>query len=162
MELAGLPLHPLVVHLVVGLVPLSALLSIAFAVVPRWRWLVRWPAVATVVGAVAATWVGRLSGEALLEARPFLLDGDPLRSQVQSHQQLGELLSLAVLPFAAAVLFAAWSLPGESPLVSGRGAQGSRLPAADRVLPVLVVGLALTALVLVVLAGDAGARAVWG
>ena len=43
MEIAGLPLHPLVVHAAVVLIPLTALLAVAFAVLPRWRWLVRWP-----------------------------------------------------------------------------------------------------------------------
>jgi hypothetical protein len=44
MTFAGLPLHPLVVHAAVVLTPLAALLVVGSAVLPRWRWLTRWPA----------------------------------------------------------------------------------------------------------------------
>lgn len=162
MSIGGLPLHPLVVHLVVVLVPASAVVAAVFAAVPRWRWLLRWPAALLAVAAAGAAWLGRLSGAALLEDRPFLLDADPLRAQVQLHQQLGELLSLLVIPFAVVAVLAAWALPGGSPLVDGRGARESRLPGWDRLLVVAVVGLALAVTVLVVLTGDAGSRAVWG
>ena len=55
MELNGVPLHPLVVHAVVVLGPLAALTGLAYAFVPQWRWLLRWPLfVLAVVTAVAA------------------------------------------------------------------------------------------------------------
>lgn len=162
MEIGGLPLHPLVVHLVVVVVPVAALVSAVFAVVSRWRWLLRWPAGLLAPGAVLAAWAARLSGGALLDDRPFLLDADPLRTRVEDHQQLGEILSVAVLPFAAVVLLAVWALPGASPLVSGRGARESRLPSAERLLVAAVVVVSLVVLVVVVLTGDSGSRAVWG
>lgn len=162
MEIGGLPLHPLVVHAVVMLVPLSVACALALAVVPGWRWLSRWPTATVAVAAAGASWVARLSGGALLEDRPFLLDAAPLRDQVLRHQQLGELLSLTMAGFALLVLLAAWSLPGGTALASGRGARASRAPALERVLPPLLVLGALGVLVLVVLVGDSGARAVWG
>jgi len=162
MEIAGLPLHPLVVHAAVTLVPLSAGLAIALAVLPRWRWLSRWPTAATAVAALVVAWVARVSGNALLEDRPFLLDADPIASRLETHQQLGEILSLVMIPFAVLVVLAAWSLAGTSALASGRGAQESRVPALDKALPVVLVVAALGVLVLVVLTGDAGSRAVWG
>ena len=156
MEIAGLPLHPLVVHATVVLVPLAAVAAVVLALVPRWRWLTRWPAAVLAVVAAGLAWAARLSGDALLEARPGL---EPL---VADHEDLGELAAWSTLPFAAVVLLAAWSLAGPSALASGRGAQESRLPALERVLPVVVVAGALGVLVLVVLTGDSGARAVWG
>ncbi len=49
----GLPMHPLIIHAVVVLVPLSALVAIAFAVRPTWRHVLRWPlAVGGVVSGV--------------------------------------------------------------------------------------------------------------
>jgi uncharacterized membrane protein len=156
MEVAGLPLHPLVVHATVVFVPLSAIASAAFAMVPRWRWLLRWPTWLLAVGATLAAWVARLSGNALLEDRP------ELRPLVRVHQDRGELLTLVVLGYLVLVLFGAWSLSGTSPLASGRGAREAQVPALERVLPVLVVLAALVVLVLVVLTGDAGSRAVWG
>jgi hypothetical protein len=156
MEVAGLPLHPLVVHATVVFVPLSAVASTAFALVPRWRWLLRWPTWLLAVGATLAAWVARLSGNALVEDRP------EFRPLVRVHQDRGELLTLVVLGYLVVVLLGAWSLSGNSPLASGRGAQEARIPALEKVLPVLVVLAALVVLVLIVLAGDSGARAVWG
>jgi hypothetical protein len=81
---------------------------------------------------------------------------------VAEHQDRGELLALVSLPYAVVVVLAAWSLQGTTALASGRGAQESRVPALEKVLPALVVLVALAVLVLVVLAGDSGSRAVWG
>jgi hypothetical protein len=156
MEIAGLPLHPLVVHAAVTLIPVSALLAIAFVVLPRWRWLSRWPTAALAVGAAAVAWVARLSGTSLLESRP------ELERLVAEHQDRGQLLSLVSIPFALIVVLAAWSMAGTSGLASGRGAQESRVPALETVLAVLVVLASLAILVLVVLTGDSGSRAVWG
>ena len=162
MEITGLPLHPLVVHAAVTLIPLSAVGAVALAVLPRWRWLTRWPAAVVAVAAAVVAWVARLSGSALLEDRPGLLEVEVLRDRIERHRDLGELLSLTMLPFALLVLLAAWSLAGPTALASGRGARESRIPALEKVLPVLLVLGALGVLVLVVLAGDAGSRAVWG
>lgn len=162
MEIAGLPLHPLVVHAVVVLVPLSAALTIALAVLTRWRWLSRWTTAAAAVAALAVAWVARLSGKSLLDSRPDLLGSATLRSQIERHQNLGELLSLTMIPFALLVVLAAWSLAGTTALASGRGAQESRLPALEKLLPALLVLASLGILVLVVLVGDSGSRAVWG
>lgn len=156
MEIAGLPLHPLLVHAAVVLVPLSALTAIVLAVVPRWRWLLRWPTAGLAVVGTGLAWLATESGEALLDARP------ELEVLVEEHEEYGELLVLVMLAFAVLVLAAAWSLGGTSPLASGRGAQESRIPALEKVLPVLLVLGAVAVLVVTVLVGDSGARAVWG
>ena len=41
-EFNGLPLHVLVIHAVVVLVPLLALFAIAYGVLPRWRHRLDW------------------------------------------------------------------------------------------------------------------------
>ncbi|HET6625323.1 MAG TPA: DUF2231 domain-containing protein [Nocardioidaceae bacterium] len=156
MEIGGLPLHPLVVHAAVVLAPLAALVAIVFAVVPRWRWLTRWPAVVTALIAAGSVFAARLSGEDLLDARPELA---PL---VAVHEDRGELLLWVTLGFAVVVLVAAWMLGGSTPLPNGRGARTSAVPIVDTVLAVLLVLAALAVLVQVVLTGDAGSRAVWG
>ncbi len=155
MEIAGLPLHPLMVHATVVLVPLSALLAGVFAVLPRWRWLTRWPTAALTVLALGLSWLSTSSGEALAEARPSV------ERLIEEHQELGELLANSMVAFTALALLAAWSLAGTSALASGRGAQSSRLPVLEKVLPVLLVLGAIGVLVVVVLVGDSGARAVW-
>lgn len=61
----GLPVHLLVVHAVVVLLPLMALVTMVIAFVPRWRARVAWLVVAADVAMVVVTVVARQSGEAL-------------------------------------------------------------------------------------------------
>ena len=155
MEFNGLPLHPLVVHAVVILGPLAALTGLAYAAVPKWRWLLRWPLVAlSLVVAVTAV-VATSAGESLLDSRPEL---EPL---VEDHEEWGELLRNAALANVAISLFAAWALGGTSALTSGRGARESR-GALGWVAAALLVAGSVALVVLVFLAGDSGAQAVWG
>jgi hypothetical protein len=155
MEINGLPLHPLVVHAVVVLAPLAALTGLAYVLVPRWRWLLRWPFVALALATALAAVLATASGESLLDSRPEL---EPL---VEDHEDWGELLRTASLAYAAAAALAAWALGGPSALVSGRGARGTTRVVGG-VAAVLVTVGAAAVLVLVFLAGDSGARAVWG
>jgi uncharacterized membrane protein len=153
MELNGVPLHPLVVHAVVVLGPLAALTGLAYAAVPRWRWLLRWPLVVLAVVAAAASVLAVQAGEALLESRPELA---PI---VADHEEDGELMRNVALGYAALSALAAWALGGVSALASGRGARETRFGVPVALL--LAVGAAAL-LVTVYLAGDSGATAVWG
>ena len=153
MEINGVPLHPLVVHAVVVLGPLAALAGLAYAFVPRWRWLLRWPLVVLAVVTAVTSVVAVQAGEALLDLRPEL---EPL---VAEHQERGELLRTVAIGYAVVSLAAAWALGGVSALASGRGARETRF--GIPVTAVLAIG-ALALLVLLFLAGDSGARAVWG
>jgi hypothetical protein len=153
MEINGVPLHPLVVHAVVVLGPLAALAGLAYAFVPKWRWLLRWPLVVLAVVTAVASFVAVQSGEALLDLRPEL---EPL---VEEHEERGELLRNVALGYAVVSLVAAWALGGVSALASGKGARETRF--GIPVTAVLAVG-ALALVVTLFLAGDSGARAVWG
>jgi hypothetical protein len=155
MELAGLPLHPLVVHAAVVLSPLAALVALAYAAVARWRWLLRWPLVVGALVAAGACVAAYLSGDALLDQRP------ELAQLVGTHQDRGTVLMWLSLGFVADALLAAWALGGSSPLASGRGARETA-PGLGVVATVLLVAGALAMVVLTVLTGDAGSRAVWG
>jgi hypothetical protein len=156
MEFAGLPLHPLVVHAAVVLIPLTALLTVGFAVLPRWRWLLRWPAAAAAVLCVPLAFVATQSGKSLEGARP------ELARLVRQHASYGQLLANLTIVLAVVVVAGAFLLSGPSPLVSGRGERVSRGSVLDKVLPALLVLAAVVVLVQVVLTGDSGARAVWG
>jgi uncharacterized membrane protein len=153
MELNGVPLHPLVVHAVVVLGPLAALTGLVYAAVPRWRWLLRWPLVVLAAVTAVTALVAVAAGEDLLAARPELA---PI---VEDHQESGELFRNVALGYAVLSGLAAWALGGASALASGRGARETRfgIPVAL----VLAAG-AVALLVTVYLAGDSGARAVWG
>jgi hypothetical protein len=156
MEIAGLPFHALILHAAVVLAPLAALLAIAYALLPRWRYLTRWPTVVMAVVALVTVWMSRLSGQSLLDSRPELA---PL---VREHQERGQLLSLLTILFTVVVVVAFWGLGGPSCFSSGSGARTMRSAAIDRGLSLAVVGASLLVLVWVFLTGDAGARAVWG
>jgi hypothetical protein len=153
MELNGVPLHPLVVHAVVVLGPIAALTGLAYAIVPRWRWLLRWPLVVLAAVTAVTAYVATLSGDDLLASRPELA---PI---VEVHQERGVLLRNVALGYVPVAVLAAWALGGVSALASGRGARETRL--GIPVSALLAVG-AVALLVLLFLTGDSGARAVWG
>ena len=153
MEINGVPLHPLVVHAVVVLGPLAALTGLAYAFVPRWRWLLRWPLVVLAVVTAAASLLAVAAGEDLLASRPELA---PI---VAEHEEDGELLRTVSLVYVLVSGLAAWALGGVSALASGKGARETRFGIPVAVL--LAVG-AVALLVTAYLAGDSGAKAVWG
>lgn len=155
MEINGLPVHPLVVHAVVILGPLAGLVGLAYAFVARWRWLLRWPLVVLALVVAGAAFVAVAAGESLLESRPELA---PI---VEDHEAWGDLLRTWAFTFVVDALLAAWALGGTSPLASGRGARESRGALGWLAMALLVVG-SIGMVVLVFLAGDSGARAVWG
>ena len=157
MEFNGIPLHPLVVHAVVVFAPLSALAGILYAVRPRWRWALRWPLLAATLIAVVNAVVATMSGQDLAETRG--LDALPA---VQTHEERGELLRNVLLAYTVVVGLASWRLGGPSGLKSGRFER----PEPGGVVSVLTIGLlvvgAIAVGVMAFLAGDSGARAVWG
>ncbi len=145
----GIPLHPLVVHAIVVLLPLATLGTLAIALRPSWR--VRYGPL--VVGAALASTVlcpvATSSGEALQERV-----GNP-----GDHAELGETLvwfSAALLVLSAAMVWLQWRAERSAEAAPPVGQ--SRLLTAVAVLSV-VAGLAST--VQVYRVGDTGARAAW-
>jgi uncharacterized membrane protein len=139
-SIAGLPLHPLVVHGVVVLLPLMAVLTVLVAVLGRWQrgawWTVGGNAVVTVMALVA-----KESGERLEAALP------PGNEAIERHTGLGDVLPL----FALGLLVAS--------VVSALLRSSARLRWVGAAL-VLVAGVA--AIVWTVLTGHSGSEAVWG
>jgi uncharacterized membrane protein len=144
----GLPIHPLVVHAVVVLLPLACLGTIAIVVMPAWR--EKYGAL-VVLAAAASTLlipVATSSGEAL-EHRV----GVP-----GNHAQLGDQL----IWFAVPLLITSLTL-----VVLARRARGARKAVGPgstpmRVASVLALVAALATTVQVYRVGDSGARAAWG
>ncbi|WP_243635576.1 DUF2231 domain-containing protein [Kocuria tytonicola] len=151
--IAGLPAHPLLVHLSVVAVPLGAVLLLLWALVPRWRAQLRAVTVGVTAVAFLASVVAKSTGEALLPAMG-LSEHSP--GEVGPHAQYADLLVVAVgLCLGAGVcLYAA-----ERWLTPQRFARRDTLVLVLRVLAVLV---ALFALVMTALTGHAGAQLVWG
>jgi uncharacterized membrane protein len=142
----GIPLHPLVVHAIVVLLPLATLGTIVIAVHPTWRrpygpLVVAAALVATVLCPVATS-----SGEEL-EKRV----GDP-----GQHAALGDTLvwfALALLVTSAALVWLERRHQRTDQV---------RRPAFLSVLAVVAVVVALASAVQVYRVGDSGARAAWG
>ena len=153
MEINGIPLHPLVIHAVVVFVPLAALAAIAMSA-PKWRWLARGPALVLTLGATAASFVATRSGEQLQDDRGL---DTPL---VHTHEEWGERLMIGMWVFAALVVVAFVVLPVATRLAGGKDRPGSAA-VLEKPLMVLVPIAAIAVLVLVVITGDAGAKAVW-
>ena len=153
MTINGLPLHPLVVHAAVVFVPLAALAAIAF-VVPKWRWAARWPALASAALAAGSVQLAAMTGDSLKHqvGRSSAL--------IETHEMWAGRLQTATWVLAALTLVAFWSLPHVTGLAGGRD-KGAKVAVLERPLLVLLPLTAVAVVVLVVLTGDAGARAVW-
>ncbi len=145
MEINGLPLHVLVVHAAVVFGPLAALAALAYVALPGWRDRLRWPMVVMAVLATGAIVVAYFSGISFYNSRPDLHQ----LPNLATHKSRGRILFWVTLPF------------GVVAAVTG-GWLHERTGAA-RLVPNALLGVtAVAVLVLVVLTGDAGARAVWG
>ena len=142
----GLPLHPLVVHATVIFVPLAALGALLMVFVGRLReryaGLVMLLGAAAVLTAFAAVLTGPLLAEDLG------MTGSP---SIARHQTLGAWTPWPPLLMAVAL-----------PLFLRARRAGGKPGLAVRAFGGLTVVSALTALILVVLTGHAGATAVWG
>lgn len=151
----GLPIHPLVVHAVVVLLPLAILGTIAIAVRPVWR-LTYGPLVVAIAAVAAALVpVATSSGEALEERV-----GDP-----GEHAALGDQLlwfALPVLVLSLVLVVLARRERSRTRADDRTGSTSSRTPArATTAVAVLAVLASLACAVQVYRVGDSGAKAVW-
>ncbi len=105
-------------------------------------------------GCHRATYVAKLTGSQLKEDRK--LDSP----QIQTHLEWGDRLMIAMWIFSALVIVAFWAWPHVTRLSGGQD-RDTRVAVLEKPLMVLVPVVAVVALVLVVITGDAGARAVW-
>jgi len=137
----GIPIHPLVVHAVVVLLPLAILGTIAIALRPDWRKAYGHLVVAAAAAATALIPVATSSGEALEKHV-----GDPGK-----HAQLGDQLIWFAIPLLVLDLALVY-LHRRPP------AKGTALKAVAA----LSIVAALAAGVQVYRVGDSGARAAWG
>ena len=143
-----LPLHVLVIHLTVVLLPVAALIGIVFALVPRWRTLLRWPVLVLGLGTVVCAYVAKKSGEAFVAAVPTLAKA------VELHEKRGNLLFWYCLIFAV-VAVAAFLL------LRGRRGEATTSRPVELLMQAAVVVIGVLVIWQTVRTGDAGARAVW-
>jgi bacteriorhodopsin len=142
----GLPVHALVVHAVVILVPLAAIGLVAIAVRPSWRRAYA-PLVAIFATAgLALVPVATRSGHELQER---LNAGGVVAEQIEDHEKMASLVlwpTLAMWVVAVALL-----------VLDRRGRTGRPMT----VLAVVAVVVSVAALAQVAIAGELGSTAVW-
>lgn len=154
--IGGLPLHPLIVHFVVVLLPIAVLGSILAAVWPAVRRRFGWLAVAAAAVGTALVPVATGSGEDLA-AR---VGSSP---QVKKHEALADLMIWWALGLTVAVtaLMVLHARAGKGD-AGGDGAKAAKGVTIGLVVAaVLTVGVAAGTGIHVFRVGDAGARSVW-
>ena len=135
----GLPAHPLFIHIVVVLLPLSAIGMIALVVIPQFRGTVQKYFVASgVVISVIGAFIAKESGAAL----------EQTRGVTDEHHDWGN--RTFYLAIALTVVSALWLWLDTKPKSKTKLATG-----------IIVVLVSLAAITSTVLAGDSGAKAVW-
>ena len=142
----GLPVHALVVHAVVVLVPLGALGVIAIAVVPKWRQRFGVAVLAILTAGLVAVPVATRSGQDLFDR--VNASGVVLK-QIRHHEDMGKLVIWPTL--------ALWILALALVLLDQRGRTG-RPVMVVAVLAVLAAGAATAQ---VAITGELGSTAVW-
>lgn len=147
MTINGLPLHPLVVHAAVVFAPLAGLLAIAY-LVPTWRVHLRWPLLIIAIVAAVLVWLASFTGGSLEDATRAEMAANPvLAKAIHHHEDLAGKLQASTWVLAA--------------LAAGTWWFHHRAGWLRNALLVLLPLVGVAALILVVMTGEAGARAVW-
>lgn len=153
-EIAGLPAHILLVHVVVVLGPIAGLAAIAYAAAPRWRRYLAWPLGVLSLGLVPVALVTAQAGEQLQKARPST-------ELVREHAEQGDVLKVVSVIFF--VIVAAMIMVSFEPIGRRLAFLGSLRE--NRVLRmILLVAGALAGAFFVyqsVITGHSGAASVW-
>lgn len=151
----GLPVHPLVVHAIVVLLPLAVLGTWAIALVPRWRTRYGPLVVAAALLSVLLIPVATESGEALASRV-----GEP-----EAHEELAESLIWFAIPLLVLVV-ALVGLSIRQARAAGReqseaaaGTSGAKRLVTGVAVVAALAGLATAVQVFRV--GDSGAKATW-
>ncbi|PKQ14583.1 MAG: hypothetical protein CVT68_11145 [Actinobacteria bacterium HGW-Actinobacteria-8] len=152
-QVAGLPLHPLLVHAVVVLLPLTviAVLLTQFWPTARRRLGIVTPVAA--LGVLVLVPVTVKAGQSLAKVV------GPL-PRVLTHQEYGQMLLPWVIALFVIAAFQWWWF--RSGVRRYPPASSSLARVVPTALAVLSVVVGIGNLVLIVLIGDSGARAVWG
>lgn len=140
----GLPLHPLVVHAAVVLVPMVALAALAMSYWPSFSIRYGKPILILAVVAQVSLFIAKSSGE------PF---EERLGKNIERHAELGEIAPLTFLPLLV-LLFIRWRMDRSGATVGSANIR--------RMVSILLAAAAILALVFIFLTGHSGAESVWG
>lgn len=143
-SVAGLPLHPLVIHAAIVLIPLAAISALVMSYLPSFSR--RYGKLTLVIAIVAqlSLFLAKVTGEAFEE----ILDKD-----VGNHAELGEIAPFITLPMVA-LIYLRWRLDRSGANVGS--------PWVRRLTSLALIVASLASIVIVVLVGHSGAESVWG
>ena len=142
--LAGLPLHPLLVHSAVVLVPLVAIGALVMSYLPSFSRRHGKLILILAVIAQVSVFLAKMSGEAFAE----ILD-----KNVEKHAELGEIAPLVTIPMVA-LIYLRWRMD--------RAGSTTGSVVIRRLISVALVIASLVSLVVIFLVGHSGASSVWG
>ena len=140
----GLPLHPLVVHAAVVLVPMVAVAALAMSYWPSFSIRYGKPILILAVVAQVSLFIAKASGE------PF---EERLGKNIERHAELGEIAPLTFLPLLV-LLFIRWRMDRSGATVGSANIR--------RMVSILLAAAGILALVFIFLTGHSGAESVWG
>ena len=142
--LAGLPLHPLLVHSAVVLVPLVAIGALVMSYLPSFSR--RHGKLILILALVAqvSVFLAKMSGEAFSEI---------LKKDVEKHAELGEIAPFVTIPMVA-LIYLRWRMD--------RAGSSTGSVAIRRLTSVALVIASVVSLVMIFLVGHSGASSVWG
>ena len=147
----GLPAHALLVHLVVVLVPLTALLAIVCGLWPAARrGQLLWLTLALATATMILTPITINAGEWLYDLRK---EPSPI---LQEHAERGS----TMIYFSAALLVVAIGLVVLR--LAERRSEPRRRVVTDVIVGIIVLAVSVSSMVQVYRTGDAGAQSVWG
>jgi alpha-beta hydrolase superfamily lysophospholipase len=143
----GLPAHPLVVHAAVVCAPLAGLVALGY-LVPAWRGRLRWWVLVLGVLAALLVWFASFTGGKLEDSLHQVMASSPqIAHAIRHHEDLAGKLQASTWVLGALSLIAWWLHPRPGLLRT--------------VVAVLLAVCGIAVIVLCVLTGDAGAKAVW-
>lgn len=143
-SVAGLPLHPLVIHASIVLIPLVAIGALVMSYLPSFSR--RYGKLILVIAAVAqvSLFLAKVTGEAFEE----ILDKD-----MGNHAELGEIAPFITLPMVA-LIYLRWRLDRSGATVGSAWVR--------RLTSIALVMASLASIAVIVLVGHSGAESVWG
>ena len=140
----GLPVHPLIVHAAVILVPLVALSALAMSYWPSFSRKYGGPVLILAVVAQLSLFLAKASGE------PFQ---QRLNKEIERHANFGEIAPFTFIPLLV-LLYIRWRMDKSGATVGSANVRRS--------VSILLALAAILALVYIYLTGHSGAESVWG
>jgi hypothetical protein len=143
-SVAGLPLHPLVIHASIVLIPLVAIGALVMSYLPSFSRRYGKLILVIALFAQVSLFLAKVTGEAFEE----ILDKD-----MGNHAELGEIAPFITLPMVA-LIYLRWRLDRSGATVGSVWVR--------RLTSLALIVASLASIAVIVLVGHSGAESVWG